>query len=152
MDHFICFLFFLLVPLIDFPYAVLEKVVELFYYGEIRVLNSLKVKVYKALQFLEVDVPMEVPRAKPSQLKMPNLSMIDGKINLDPKNGMNSVRALFFSRRIYTNEFFMTFFLFIVKDANEKSLPPGQEPQQQQQQQKKQQRKQQPPKHTSNAV
>lgn len=105
--------FFLLVPLIDFPLAVLEKVVELFYYGEIRVPTSLKVKVYKALKFLEVDdVPIEVPRAiaKPAKPLSSDVNQMEtftltGGLMV-PTNGMNSIRAFFSSRYIYINEFY----------------------------------------------
>lgn len=85
--HIVLFGFSLIVPLIDIPYAVLEKVVELFYCGEIRVLASLKAKVYKALTFLEVDIPIEPPRKKP--LQIPDFSMVDGQLNLNSKSGMN---------------------------------------------------------------
>lgn len=77
---------------------MLEKVVNLFYYGEIRVLTSLKAKVYKALTFLEVDVPFEAPRPKPIKA---DFLVVDGQINSDPNHGMCIFVFLSLSRHIY---------------------------------------------------
>lgn len=48
-------------PLLAFPLYAIQHVVELFYYGEIRVLTNIKSQVKKALDFLEVDydIPSE---------------------------------------------------------------------------------------------
>lgn len=42
-------------PLIAYPMIAIQHVVELFYYGETRVLTSFKGQVFKTLDFLEVD-------------------------------------------------------------------------------------------------
>lgn len=69
-----------LVLLADFPVSVLEKVVELFYYGEIRVLSSIKGKVYKALKFLEVDIPEPLkPKPRPKN-PSPDQLYVDGEL------------------------------------------------------------------------
>lgn len=65
-------------PFLDIPFAVLEKVVELFYYGEVRVLTVLKVKLFKALDLLQVD---DVDRPAPSAPSAPKKSTDDGPIN-----------------------------------------------------------------------
>lgn len=72
-----CFLYLVLVPLADFPQSVLEKVVELFYYGEVRVLTAFKGKVYKALAFLEVvDIKLPDP-PKPRTKKTPESELLE---------------------------------------------------------------------------
>lgn len=74
----------------DFPFCVLEKVVELFYHGEIRVITAIKGKVYKALAFLEVDVPDIPPPRQPTKSKSSPL-LDDEQIDLDPKNGIHFI-------------------------------------------------------------
>lgn len=90
-------------PLIDFPYEVLEKVVELFYYGEIRVLNSLKGKVYKALKFLDVDIP-EPPKPPPRPKKTPLDLSIDDDVPVN--GGTKSVSAFVFNTFMLMNAFY----------------------------------------------
>lgn len=55
-----------IVPLLAFPLYAIQHVVELFYYGEIRVLGKIKTQVKKALDFLEVDwdIPTERHQAR----------------------------------------------------------------------------------------
>lgn len=54
-------------PLIAFPLIAIQTVVDFLYYGEVRVLNSIKGQVIKALDFLEVDyvLPSPVQRNSP---------------------------------------------------------------------------------------
>lgn len=73
------------VPLNDMSFAVLEKVVELFYYGEIRVMTSIKGKLFKALNFLKVD-GLNVPAPLSSILPVPH--SFDESINLIAQNGV----------------------------------------------------------------
>lgn len=54
------------VPLTAFPIIALEKVVELFYCGEIRLITPHKTQVMKALAFLEVS-SLALPQVKPRE-------------------------------------------------------------------------------------
>ncbi|XP_055317735.1 modifier of mdg4-like [Sitodiplosis mosellana] len=63
-----------IVPLIAFPLLAIQHVVELFYYGEIRVLANIKSQVIKALDFLEVDY--DIPSTRRTPIQSTNMQVI----------------------------------------------------------------------------
>ena len=81
-----------IVPLLAFPLYAIQHVVELFYYGEIRVLSNIKTQVKKALDFLEVDydipserrearVPFNMPPFTPAQMaNQKTASQMNGRL------------------------------------------------------------------------
>lgn len=84
------------VPLSEHPYAVVEKVVELFYYGEIGVTTQLKPKVLKALAALQVEVSVDLPIAR--AVAKQRSSINDIQIESVQKNGMDFVCGVYSSR------------------------------------------------------
>lgn len=61
----------MVVSVTRFSLIVMETVVDLFYYGEIQVLNSIRAQVEKALTFLDVDY--EMPLKRPPRPKEPSI-------------------------------------------------------------------------------
>lgn len=89
---------FMTVPVILFSSVVIQSIVELFYFGEIRVSNSIKGQIIKALNFLEVnfDQPLLQEKSFPSNIQMngsnvqmirPNVQMPDTVNSVVPLNG-----------------------------------------------------------------